>query len=82
MALAQDAGPAAPTVLVSARCWKCKVATRNDQWRLFHASLAAWQTDGRRSSKRSHEVTDNGVGRVSAEPPPTAVCRNSIELES
>jgi hypothetical protein len=44
--------------------------------------LAAWQTDGRRSSKRSHKLTDNGVGRVSAEPPPTEVCSTSIELES
>jgi hypothetical protein len=36
----------------------------------------AWQTDGRRRSKRLHKVTDNGVGRVSAEPPRTAGCRN------
>jgi hypothetical protein len=74
MALAQDAGPAAPTVLVSPRCWKSKVVTRNDKWRPI--------PHGRRSSKRSHTVTDNGVGRVSAEPPPTAACRTSIELES
>src|SRR5690242_516510 len=33
---------------------------------LFHAGSGAWQTDGRRSSKRLHKVTDNDVGRVSA----------------
>jgi len=54
------------TTLVAADAFRCREVQGS----------GAWQTDGRRRSKRSQKATDNGVGRVSVEPLRTTGCRN------